>query len=550
MTHLPFLRFFAAIPLIFSLNAYIAAQTVTFTVDGSNPRCFEDYPNGAPYFGEASVANIPGAFIVSVDFQIQRLAGLSWGFWGGPFTVTPFPWGITTVYYSNNTFGATPLTMTPIHFIRMRAIIRYRIGHVGSETLTAIVYSPGLWYNHFPRPRFNMQLGCRDAIPDIPTPVYTCEGAKIKLKNTSISGTGVRWRVEAYYSTASGGQGLPFGNFGVCGWQAGVPPMEINLEDPYQNGVCTAPWTLLNGEYILVRLTVENDCGTTVREGLIQVFPQPSGAQVDFFFRGSPRADNYAPIGPNDRSPTGEQNPQTGQASQSDGVLSWGGTAEQPTWVGASQTVLDCSAANFYCLQSWTMKIYYQQGDQWVYAGEYTENNPDNSQINIQSAVMSINNAPPTDGYFSQNFNTSPTGVLGKKFRVELEGNGPCNQHPSKTGYFRITPTQPWDLTESGIEEHAEDRAGSSVLRSVSRIYPNPISTVATLSIEAKQEGEALIRVLDIHGRIVNLNGLGKTMLLSGPNLINFQVESLPPGQYVIQTTLPEGILSVPFIKM
>ncbi len=546
-----FPRFFVAIILNLALSAVLTSQTVTFTVAGSNPRCIEEYPNGAPYFGQASVANIPGAFIVSVDFQIQRWLGNTWGFVGGPFTVTPFSWGTTTVSYSNNTPGATPLTITPISFIRMRAIIRYRIGDISGETRTAIVYSPGLWYNHFSKPRFDYQIGCREANPDIPAAVYTCEGLKIVLSNT-LSGTGFRWRIEAYNSTASGGQGTPFGDYHTCDWQTGVPPLEISLNDPYGNGSCSAPWNTLNGEYILVRLMVENDCGLTVRDALIQVFPQPSGAQVDFFFRGSTQADGYAPIGPNDRSPTGEQNPQTGQASQTDGVLSWGGTFAQPTWVGASQTVLDCSAANFYCgLQSWTVKIEWSiPGGGWDFAGEYTETNPDNSQINIQSVVMSINGAPATDGYFSQNFNSSPTGVLGKIFRVTLEGNGVCGQKPSKTGFFRIIPTQPWHFSDTDTEEHVKDRSREGYVDNYLKVYPNPANTIVNLDVDSNEEADVLVRVLDIHGRLVNIENLGKMKILPGVNRIIFSVDLLPPGKYILQITSPKGVSSVSFVRI
>jgi hypothetical protein len=54
----------------FAVGQAVAAQSVTFHIQGNNPYCKADYPNGANYHGVASVAGFT-AQILKVDFQVQ-----------------------------------------------------------------------------------------------------------------------------------------------------------------------------------------------------------------------------------------------------------------------------------------------------------------------------------------------------------------------------------------------------------------------------------------------------------------------------------------------
>lgn len=536
-----------AIVLVMLLSlSYLSAQTVTFNVSGTNPRCQADYPNGAPYNGIASVQNIPGATIVSVTFEVQYLTGNGWAVWGNPFNVFP-PFPTILLSYSQNTLGATPLTISATNLLRMKATIRYKVGN--GEPSVAEAYSNTVSYNYFTYPRFEHKVNQQSVSATIPTLIYTCSGAPtITFSVYQVTGTGVRWRLSAYESNISGTQGQPFGNYAVCGWQTGGAPQTINIPNPYGNGSCTADWSSLNGDYILLRLEIENDCGYLSKDALLHVFQQPSGAQVNFFFRGSPQADGYTAVGPNDQTPTGEQNPLTLGVSQTDGILSWGGTSTNPTWVGASQTVLDCSSASFYGgLDYWTVDIDVFHVI-WVNAGTYTEITPDNTQVNLQQVAMSLGGAPTSSGYFSQNFNNSPTGVLGKKFRVTLTGHGPCDQSPSKVGYFQITPTEPWHLTDPGNTGEGV-YTGIEATGSLLKLAPNPATSSIRVMLNASAEAEAELTLYDANGQVVSVEGTGSKSLYSGENIFDFQIETLPPGMYWLRAQMPNEALVSRLIK-
>ena len=78
---------------------------------------------------------------------------------------------------------------------------------------------------------------------------------------------------------------------------------------------------------------------------------------------------------------------------------------------------------------------------------------------------------------------------MGKKFKVILTANGVCDQHPSKTGYFRIDPDQPWYIVGGGAG--TETGLGVAPAETL-RVLPNPVREVATVEVPLRIRGEAI----------------------------------------------------------
>lgn len=368
---------------------------------------------------------------------------------------------------------------------------------------------------------------------------------------SNVSGTGLQWHLNIYYTLPGSTVSTP-SEVNNCNWVSGsIPDVGINVTSPEENpvfGECSIrPHIFTPGEIMTVTLIIMNDCGTTYETISLQIFDQPSSATVNFFFRGSIQADSYVTQGPNNQTHTGEQNPITLQASQTDGVLSWGGTDASPTWVGASQTSLDVSGTGFYGgVLSWKVEIYVNISGAYILAGTYTDNTPDNTQISIQNVVMSINGAPATAGYFSSNFNSSNTGVLGKKFKVILTANGVCDQHPSKTGYFRIDPDQPWYIVGGGAG--TETGLGVAPAETL-RVLPNPVREVATVEVSSSEEGMALLRIIGANGQVLQVGQEAQVALIKGYNSFTLDLGQLPAGIYAVQLVRAERITSAKLVK-
>lgn len=532
--------------LVAMMSTISFSQSVTFNVTGANPHCQSQEPNGAPYSGLAQ-APAGAQSLVDVTFQIQVQSGASWAYWGPSFV------RVGSGSYSNNSTGATQLTLTPVNVIRMSAIIRYR-NVANGPILTATVYSSSVQYNYFPAPSFSLGINGQPAAPPpVVIPFYTCTGdAMLQLMDLSnISGTGVQWHLNIFYTQPGSVLSVP-SDVNNCNWVSGPPPPTgINVTSPESNaafGECPIrPHIFTPGELMTVTLQIQNDCGTTSQTVVLQIFDQPSGATVNFFFRGSNQADGYSAQGANNQTPTGEQNPATNTASQTDGVLSWGGTDASPTWAGASQTSMDVSGTGFYGgVLSWKVEIFFKNAsNQYVSAGTYVDNTPGNTQINIQNVVMSINGAPATAGYFTANFNSSNTGVLGKRFKVILTGNGVCNQQPTKEGYFRITPDQPWWIVGGGPGSGTDVAAAESL-----QVVPNPVQATATLEAFSGEEAEAMLRIVGMNGQVVQLADAGHVSLAKGHNSLTLDVGHLPAGTYSVQLVRPDKVLTAKLVKL
>jgi len=530
------------------------AQSLTFHIQGDNPFCVEDYPNGANYNGVASVSGLFGQ-ILKVDFQMQyKASGGQWNNWGQQFTIVPW-WGSHQVHYNQSTSGAPPMTMSPKHHVRMRARITYSVWGEGTESVT--VFSHEREYNRFPAPVVDFTVDGNPVSMQFPLLVYTCDGHPVlETTGSSHHGSGRMFRFSAFHSDASGNQGQPLAGFEDCWWlwAGGQVLATMPVNNPYglppDFGVdCAGDWSQLDNEYVLIRLEIQNDCGYHVKEALLHVFQSPGAAQVDFYFKGSPQADGQY-SGPNDRSPLGEQNPATGNADDGDGVLSWGGTFANPTPVGAALTVLAIEHANFYKgLDSWKMEIDYRQENDWFFAGEYVEYNPNANELSINQVPISINGGadPPQQGYFISHWHAGSTGVLGKTFRVTLTGYGVCDQAPSKQGYFTILDDAIWWLQDPGQGNNAQVSIHHDEV--VLSLWPNPASDRVHLDISVPQATRTSWMILDMQGRTMPVPGLESQTLDPGFNRLDVPTSHLTPGMYIIRLTTEREVHSTMFVK-
>ena len=71
-------------------------------------------------------------------------------------------------------------------------------------------------------------------------------------------------------------------------------------------------------------------------------------------------------------------------------------------------------------------------------------------------------------------------------------------------------------------------------------IFPNPATEKTDLIFSAKEKGSALIRIVDISGRIVWLE---KFQTADGKNTLEIVVHQFATGTYIIELTA-EGVVS------
>ena len=79
------------------------------------------------------------------------------------------------------------------------------------------------------------------------------------------------------------------------------------------------------------------------------------------------------------------------------------------------------------------------------------------------------------------------------------------------------------------------------VLTQMTELYPNPTSDAVTLEIPWSN-GEALVELVSVSGHIVHAEKTYK-------HVMNFNVNRLPSGMYLLRVTGVEGVAVKPFVK-
>jgi hypothetical protein len=97
------------------------------------------------------------------------------------------------------------------------------------------------------------------------------------------------------------------------------------------------------------------------------------------------------------------------------------------------------------------------------------------------------------------------------------------------------------DFFRVDIDEFFSDDAGASELK----IYPNPVTTLATLELEVYHHTEMDIRIYDLSGRLVMSE---KATLQPGLNRIGLDMGKLNPGTYIVKAGRGDRVLNRKFI--
>ena len=85
----------------------------------------------------------------------------------------------------------------------------------------------------------------------------------------------------------------------------------------------------------------------------------------------------------------------------------------------------------------------------------------------------------------------------------------------------------------TGLEDkHNENKQEKKkVAQTYFKIYPNPVSSNATIDIDLKSDQKTTIEIYDLNGKRVN--SLHNGLLKQGRNKINFDVSALENGTYI-----------------
>jgi hypothetical protein len=74
------------------------------------------------------------------------------------------------------------------------------------------------------------------------------------------------------------------------------------------------------------------------------------------------------------------------------------------------------------------------------------------------------------------------------------------------------------------------------------QVYPNPVSSSATIQFSIPHSSEVKIELFDLQGRKIQTIAEGNYR--SGNHQLEFEIENLPPGIYLLQLQTDSGIES------
>jgi photosystem II stability/assembly factor-like uncharacterized protein len=147
----------------------------------------------------------------------------------------------------------------------------------------------------------------------------------------------------------------------------------------------------------------------------------------------------------------------------------------------------------------------------------------------------------------SQDFGAVPTFQV----RVDQMYDKECRVLYAGThgrGIFRSTSLTPFNCDITACKEIVGVNEVANTQPVSLKLYPNPVTTNATLDLYVKQGREAVVMVYDITGRVVVNQKL--TSLVTGLNKINLELSQLQSGTYIVAAQLPgEKLLTTKLIK-
>lgn len=372
--------------------------------------------------------------------------------------------------------------------------------------------------------------------------------AAINLNNTSTKPpcatfTGVKFRYrQLLYNSASAP--MMYGSEpGIeTGWQASassynlrtiIPNMDANgyfsVDMQVQTALGTSAWT--NRQFIQIQRAAPTNIGL-----------------VDFGFNGSPDADAYiaATLCTNNADGENFVMPNGTTCDNNDGRLSNGGTDANPTWVGASQTILYGLATTniFGGMQSHKVEIWDLSFNPTAPIGTFLGGSTFTVPFNINSRVKCAYTGTPATYFFTRQMNANGNVFNGHKFKITLTATDICGKTTAKTGYFRMIPNQVfWRSTDLEDTDLTEQISSDNQYLLVS---PNPTQNQINIQCNAAQDGEGVLSIINVEGKVIER----KISLLVGENAFNENVQNLPNGLYFVRVQQKDTILSQKFVKI
>jgi Secretion system C-terminal sorting domain len=379
--------------------------------------------------------------------------------------------------------------------------------------------------------------------------INLCETfAPINLNNTStfptcapITGVKFRYRQLLYGSSTAP---MMYGSEpGIeTAWQ--TPALSYNLRNIITNMDA-------NG-FFTVDMQVQTALGISgwTNRQLVQIQKAPPAniGLVDFGFNGSPDADAYVATTLCTNAADGELfvTPTTTSCDNNDGRLSNGGTDANPTWVGASQTILYGLAATniFGGMQSHKVEIWDLSYSGTTPIGTYIGGSTFVIPFNINSRIPCAYTGVPATYFFTSKMSANGNVFVGHKFKITLTATDICGKPSSKTGYFQMIPNQAF-WRKTGLE-------GTDIAEKISSekqyllVSPNPVQNQINIQFDALQEGEGVLSIISVDGKATER----KITLVTGENTFKENIENLPNGVYFVRLQQNDSVLSQKFIKI
>lgn len=146
-------------------------------------------------------------------------------------------------------------------------------------------------------------------------------------------------------------------------------------------------------------------------------------------------------------------------------------------------------------------------------------------------------------------------GYNGKIFSTTDGGSswipGPSVTTNNLNGVYFISSNLGWAVGDYGTILRFGDASASVnetgyLEESLFEIYPNPVTTEATLSLAMPSEEDVRVEIFDISGRYISCEFNGK--LPAGDHLLRLEFPALENGMYFCRISCPSGDVCKPFV--
>ncbi len=150
--------------------------------------------------------------------------------------------------------------------------------------------------------------------------------------------------------------------------------------------------------------------------------------------------------------------------------------------------------------------------------------------------IPSLGQASPQLGTFNTTFLIPYAQLLpGRTYRWGVAAGCGASGPP-------LTPLSVFDTFASPTLRVGELNEAISEIQSLD-LYPNPASDLVVMEYNSPQDGDAIVRVFDVTGRVVMTE---RPTVFAGPNVIRYDL-NLTPGLYIMELQQGEETISAKF---